>query len=65
MPGEATLIEGWSSAVIINPPKGAVHLKVNPFKLGLPIVVIPSKLYGLSGPAASIKAGQVLTVVGA
>ena len=29
MPGAATLIEGWSSGVVINPPGGAVHLKAS------------------------------------
>ena len=32
MPGAVTLIEAWSSAVVINPPGDAVHLKVNPVK---------------------------------
>ena len=44
IPGAATLIEGWSSGVVINPPGGAVHLKANPVKVGSPTLVIPSKL---------------------
>ena len=62
MPGAETLIAARLSAVVIKPPGGAVHLKVNPVKPDLPIVVIPSKLYGLSGPAASTIVGNSFTV---